>query len=541
MNKSLKHLFTEGEKPFLVGAELVTTRGIILQEDSRKISNFADALCQDERLDWISVTDNAGGNPMLTPDHLGRKILDAGKHTIIHITCKDRNRNALESLAWQYASEDLHNLLVLSGDYPISGFNGIAQPVFDIDSVGLLQMLNDMNSGLRIRGRRPNTYLQLNNTDFFLGCAVSPFKLTEAEQYMQYAKLRMKIEAGAQFIIPQLGYDMRKSHELITWLRENNLDVPVIGNIYRLTAGVARIFNKGLIPGCVVSDDLLARIDQEKKSEDKGKAFFIDLAARQYAAFRILGYRGAYIGGVEKIEDFSAILDKAEEYADAEWDDIKGDLINPRKSEFHMYQPLESGPLAGLANSGKPSPELTGEQPRAGEAKKRDKAEVSGLYRFSRRIHNLVFDYEAPLFPMMRKVFMFLEKHSRLEAASYFNERMWKAALFECRECGDCSLADITYLCPQSQCAKNERNGPCGGSLTDACEVTKTGKSCIWVRAYHRKRAYGEDPAALLRRPPVIKNNELSGTSGWANCFLMRDHSAFLRNQIPADGEAGDA
>lgn len=532
MKESLQHLFTAGEKPFLVGAELVTTRGIILQEDSRKISSFADGLCLDDRLDWISVTDNAGGNPMLSPDHLGRKILDAGKHPIIHITCKDRNRNALESQAWQYASEGLDNLLVLTGDYPVNGFNGIAQPVFDMDSVGLLQMLNDLNNGLKIRGRRPNTYLNLNNTDFFLGCAVSPFKLTEAEQYMQYAKLRIKLESGAKFIIPQLGYDMRKSHELITWLRANNFDVPVIGNVYRLTAGVARIFNKGMIPGCVVSDELLARIDKEKKSEDKGKSFFIDLAARQCAAFRILGYRGTYIGGVDKIDDFSAILDKAAEYDDAEWNDIKDVLVNPQKSEFHMYQPLATGSLNGLADGEQPAPELECNQQRKGELKARDKKEVTGLYRFSRLLHNLVFDYKAPLFNSMRKAFMFLEKHSKLEAASYFNERMWKAALFECRECGDCSLADVTYLCPQSQCAKNERNGPCGGSLADACEVTKTGKSCIWVRAYHRKRAYGEDPATLLNRPPIIKNNDLSGTSGWANCFLYRDHNAYLRNQL---------
>lgn len=533
VNESLQHLFTDGEKPFLLGAELVTTRGIILQEDSRKISGFAEALCEDDRLDWISITDNAGGNPMLSPDHLGRKVLEAGKHPIIHITCKDRNRNALESQAWQYASEGLDNLLVLTGDYPVNGFNGIAQPVFDLDSVGLTQMLNDLNNGLKIRGRRPNTYLNLNSTDFFLGCAVSPFKLTEAEQYMQYAKLRMKVEAGAKFIIPQLGYDMRKSHELITWLKQNGLNIPVIGNIYRLTAGVARIFNKGLIPGCVVSDDLLARIDKEKKSDDKGKSFFIDLAARQYAAFRLLGYRGAYIGGVEKIEDFSAIVDKAEEYKDAEWDDIKEGLINPQKSEFHMYERLEDGPLAGLADGSRPAPMLSTTRPRPSECRKRDKEEVTGLYRFSRVLHNLVFDYEAPLFHTMRKLFMFLEKHTKLDAASYFNERMWKAALFECRECGDCSLADITYLCPQSQCAKNERNGPCGGSLADACEVTKNGKECIWVRAYHRKRAYGEDPASLLDRPPVIKNNDLSGTSGWANCFLLRDHNAFLRKQLP--------
>jgi methylenetetrahydrofolate reductase (NADPH) len=110
---------------------------------------------------------------------------------------------------------------------------------------------------------------------------------------------------------------------------------------------------------------------------------------------------------------------------------------------------------------------------------------------------------------------------------SYFNERMWKAALFECRECGDCSLPDINYLCPQSQCAKNERNGPCGGSRNDMCEVTKNGKTCIWVKSYNRNKYFNGNENEMLNRPPVIKNNDLNGTSGWANCFLLKDHNAY--------------
>lgn len=258
---ALREMFNDNSK-FLTGAELVTTRGIIQQENSRKITDFADSLIADKRVDWISVTDNAGGNPMLSPDYLGSRILAGGKQPIIHITCKDRNRNALESQAWTYASIGLQNLLVLSGDYPIDGFNGIAQPVFDVDSPGLLQLLTDMNNGMRIRGRKPNTYLNLDKTSFFLGCCVSPFKRSEAEQMMQYQKLMIKIKAGAHFVIPQLGYDIRKSFELLQYMKKNNLNVPLIGNIYRLTAGVARIFNKGLIPGCVVSDKLFEAIQK---------------------------------------------------------------------------------------------------------------------------------------------------------------------------------------------------------------------------------------------------------------------------------------
>ncbi len=522
--KKLRDILQD-DNHFAIGAELVTTRGIIMQDDGSKIVKFADELCKDDDVDWISVTDNAGGNVMLAPDHLGRRILANGKNVLIHITCKDSNRNALESMAWKYASEGMENLLVLSGDYPIDGFNGAAQPVFDIDSVGLLQMLRDMNQGLKIRGRKPNTYLHLESTDFFLGCAVSPFKFTEAEQMMQYEKLKLKVKSGAAFIIPQLGYDIHKFHELICYMRENNINIPVIGNIYRLTAGVARIFNRGMIPGCVVSDGLLERIDKEKKADDKGRAFFIDFAAKQFVTFKGMGYAGAYIGGVSKHADFRAILDKAKEYEGADWRDFIPELTNPRPKEFFYYRTDKE---TGLADTSGTSDEYN--------LPEKDKEHVTMFYRFCRVLHNMVFDYEAPLFKVARKLFLFMEKHKLLADFSYFNERMWKAALFECRECGDCSLPDINYLCPQSQCAKNERNGPCGGSLNDKCEVTKTGKTCIWVRAYMRNKYYNGNTNELLNRPPVIKNNDLNGTSGWANCFLLRDHNAYRGRAVKSEG-----
>ncbi|MBU1719373.1 MAG: methylenetetrahydrofolate reductase, partial [Bacteroidetes bacterium] len=240
MNNNLKDLFESKEK-FLLGIELVTTRGIAQQKNSQGVISFADELAKDNTLNWISITDNAGGNPMFAPDYLGKRIMENGKHTIIHIACKDFNRNGLESMAWKYASEGFNNLLALSGDYPIDGYNNIAQPVFDIDSVGLLKMLEDMNNGLNIKGRKPGTVVTLDKTDFYLGCAVSPFKTSEAEQVMQYEKLKYKIKAGAKFIVPQLGYNIRKSHELLTYLRENNLNVPVFGNIYKLSPVVAGI------------------------------------------------------------------------------------------------------------------------------------------------------------------------------------------------------------------------------------------------------------------------------------------------------------
>jgi methylenetetrahydrofolate reductase (NADPH) len=103
-------------------------------------------------------------------------------------------------------------------------------------------------------------------------------------------------------------------------------------------------------------------------------------------------------------------------------------------------------------------------------------------------------------------------------------EHLSKAALFRCKDCGDCSLPDIAYLCPESQCAKNQRNGPCGGTREGRCEVDGYG-DCIWLRAYERLKHEGTEQA-LLQHAPVVQNQGLRGTSAWANLWLGRDHTS---------------
>ena len=105
---------------FLLGIELVTTRGTMQERQAVHTRSFASELVHCDRVDWVSITDNAGGNPQLSPLALGKPVLYAGKEVLIHLSCKDFNRNGLESAAWELASEGFHNILALSGDYPTS-------------------------------------------------------------------------------------------------------------------------------------------------------------------------------------------------------------------------------------------------------------------------------------------------------------------------------------------------------------------------------------------------------------------------------------
>ena len=96
MGKTLKEIVTSGD--FFHGIELVTTRGL-LHVEGEKTSRFAHELMDSDIFDFISITDNPGGNPMMAPESLGKLLMSKGHNVNIHISCKDRNRNALETRA----------------------------------------------------------------------------------------------------------------------------------------------------------------------------------------------------------------------------------------------------------------------------------------------------------------------------------------------------------------------------------------------------------------------------------------------------------
>ena len=207
---------------FVIAAELVTSRGVIEQHSGQALVELSQQLAENPRIDVLSLTDNPGGNPMIAPDMLANRMREVGQEVILHFACKDMNRNGIESRAWKAASAGLDNILALSGDYPIAGQSGTAAPVFDIDSVGLLQLLTDMNDGVE-ELRAPDG--RLLGTHFFLGCVVTNHKLHEREVMPQYFKLEKKVQAGARFVINQLGWNARKDDELLRWVRGRELPV----------------------------------------------------------------------------------------------------------------------------------------------------------------------------------------------------------------------------------------------------------------------------------------------------------------------------
>jgi methylenetetrahydrofolate reductase (NADPH) len=496
---------------FVVVAELVTSRGLITADSSRRVLETARELAADPRVDVLSITDNPGGHAMLSPDTLGTDLISRGQEVIIHLSCKDWNRNALESRGWKLGSEGFHNVLALSGDYPVTGHRGLAAPVFDVDSVGLLSLFSDMNAGI-YDGRRPDR--PLGRTDFFLGCVVTNHKRLEREVMPQYFKLRKKAAAGARFVINQIGWDTRKDDELLRWIARDGLGLSSLANVYLLSPVAARAFHRGKIPGVIVTDELLALVDRHGASPDKGRAFFVDLAAKHVAVARGLGFDGVYLGGHMPPSTFGEIVERARGYAAGDWRGFAREIQFPFPDEFYFF---ERDPETGLSSDEVDTAYLESKR------KRKTALRVPLKYRFSRKLHAAAFEQDAPLFPAGHALYRTLEKSTVAGKLAHAAEQAAKVPLFHCRDCGDCSLPDIAYVCPESQCAKNQRNGPCGGTRDGLCEVYDT--ECIWSQAYERLKAYGEEES-MLDGPVIVKDNALAGTSAWANTFLRRDHHA---------------
>jgi methylenetetrahydrofolate reductase (NADPH) len=494
--------------------ELVPWAGELADARGQKPLRMAADLAGNPRITALSVTDNAGGHARLSPNAPGDALQALGHDVIVHVACRDRNRNALQSLGWDLLSRGLNTVLAISGDYPVEGYRGVSKPVFDVDSVALLAMYRELGEAAVARAEAAGTPKE-DSHRLFLGCAIDPTKRLERDLVPQYLKLGLKARSGADYAITQVGYDARKWGELQAVLRRDGIGLPVIANAYILDRGVARAFNAGKVPGCVVTDELLAIVEAAATGPDKGRGFFLELAAKQVVVARGLGFRGAYLCGHRNAEEILRVLELADGHDPADWRSLMKDVSFGLPGAFHLFERDGDGVATDELAKGYKASLTEG-------ARRRSRSRVSPFYRVNRVLHERVFEQGTPGFEAWSKAFAAAEKY-RLEKPLHVLEQAVKAPMFDCRDCGDCSLPDIAYLCPESHCQKNQRNGPCGGATDGMCEVP--GHTCVWSDAYKRLKPYGEE-LTMLDRAPVIQDNTLRRTSAWANTFLGRDHFA---------------
>lgn len=499
---------------FSVTWEFVPGRGAFEKSQLTAISD-AEKAAAGGRVHGVTITDNPGGNPAISVEMLGAEIARLGIEPLVHFSCKDKNRNQLEALLHGMARTPIRNLLVMTGDYTYSGFKSRAKPVFDLDATHLLELVTALNEGLEVPTFKGTTTLAA--TDFFAGAVVSPFKVTEAEVVTQYYKLAKKLRAGAKFIATQLGYDARKFHEVLMMMKRLGFgDIPVIGNVYVVSRPAARLMNQNGLPGCVVTDKLLAEITEEAQAPDKGKSRRLERAAKMVAMMRGMGFAGVHIGGHGlKYEDVESILDQSEELLPG-WRDLVAEFDYPQSDGWYYF---EKNPETGL-NTETPVDRRSGRR-----------FHVYPGYRIFRLIHNLMFEKKGILFRPMRSLARAVDG-SFIEHLFGRLEQVAKVCTNECMHCGDCALFDTAFVCPMSQCPKSQRNGPCGGSVNGWCEVYPEEKKCIYVRAYNRLKHFAEEESLSTGQIPPL-DYDLRFTSSWLNFYMGRDHTAKQLGIVP--------
>jgi len=246
---------------FLVTSEVGPAKGIQtekLLEDAELIRN---------RVDAINVTDLQSSVMRLGSLAVSFLLKQKGFEPIYQLTCRDRNRLALQSDLLSAATLGIENVLILTGDHPALGDHPEAKPVFDLDSVQLLRVAKRMQEGLDMKGNK----LEGKAPKFCLGAVVNPGSDPLEPQIM---KMEKKVAAGAEFFQTQAVYDIRTFENFLSKIK--HIKVPVMAGIVLLkSAGMARYMNKN-VAGVFVPDNLIKEMEETK---DK-TATSIEVASR---------------------------------------------------------------------------------------------------------------------------------------------------------------------------------------------------------------------------------------------------------------------
>jgi methylenetetrahydrofolate reductase (NADPH) len=284
----LTERFESGE--FVVTSEIGPPKGV----DVAKMLEEAELMRG--RVHAINITDQQSSVMRLGALAVCKLLKDKDIDSVFQLTCRDRNRIALQSDLLSASVFGLENVLCLTGDYVSLGDHPQAKPVFDMDSISLLQAAVALRDGKDIAGNE----LQ-GKPDFCLGAVVAPAADPVEPQII---KMEKKVKVGAQFFQTQAVYEPEKFEQFMNQVR--HLGVPVmLGIVLLKSAGMARFMNKN-VAGVHVPDRL---IDEMDKAEDRVKKS-IEIAARLTKEMKDM-CQGVHIMPIGWEKHVPAVLDAA--------------------------------------------------------------------------------------------------------------------------------------------------------------------------------------------------------------------------------------
>jgi 5,10-methylenetetrahydrofolate reductase len=258
------------------------------------------ALVLSEVCDAINATDASGANVHMSSVGICSLLTRAGYAVVMQISCRDRNRIAIQGDVLGAAAMGVANILCLTGDGVQAGDQPQAKPVFDLDSTSLLETIATMrDKRVFLSGRKITVPPQV-----FLGAAANPFAPPYDYRPLHLAK---KIAAGAQFIQTQYCYDMPLLERFMAKVREQGLHRKafIIVGVGPLASARAARWMRSNVPGIHVPDPVVARLEGAKDQRLEGKKICIELIQQ---IREIEGVAGVHVMAYRQEELVSEII-----------------------------------------------------------------------------------------------------------------------------------------------------------------------------------------------------------------------------------------
>lgn len=249
---------------FVKFVELLSPRGV---DASKEIAKARELYYNG--IDVINIPDGPRASARMSALALAVKIQrEVGIETVLHFVCRDRNVIGIQSDLLGAYSLGIKNILAITGDPPKLGTYPDATGVFDVDSIGLVNILTRLNNGLDIAG-----YPIGEPTGFFIGVGVNPFAINLDEELR---RLYWKVDAGAEFIVTQPIFDVNEFKKFLKLIEHYR--IPIIVGIWPLTSLRNAEFMKNEVPGVVVPDEIIERMRKVADSKERSLAEGIAIA-----------------------------------------------------------------------------------------------------------------------------------------------------------------------------------------------------------------------------------------------------------------------
>ena len=239
---------------FVTSVEVLPPKGCDAQKTLDSIR-----LLKDAGVDAVNIPDGPRAQTRMSAQATAVLVeREIGIEAVLHYCCRDRNLLGMMSDLLGAAALGLHNLLIITGDPPKMGPYPDATAVFDIDSIGLTNMVNKLNHGLDI-GNNPIG----RPTAFSIGVGVNPGAVNLDEEIRRF---EWKVEAGAEYAITQPVFD---TEQLRTFLdRISHVKIPIVAGIWPLVSFRNAEFLHNEVPGVNVTPEIL---DRMRAASEKGK------------------------------------------------------------------------------------------------------------------------------------------------------------------------------------------------------------------------------------------------------------------------------